>query len=373
MKRFLLYLLALTPFSAFAQLSGSGYYRVQNTSTERYISIVDTRASIGASNADLQALHMLKSFEDSVAYNPATICYVELVGSNSCNLIGQGMDLKRVTSYLLNYVQRPNGTYWMYGQVGSGGTFVTKYLADESYEDFGPQYTIYYPNVDGYNREWKVFPVDQEPSRYFGVKPDVTSTDGNNWATMYAGFGFIPSATTTKAYTVSKVDYALGVAVIKEISGDVPAQTPVLFLCASTDPESNKLTLLPPSTSNDVGVNYLQGNYYCNDVPESSGHRNVKEYNASGMRMLALDDNGKPAFVKANISYLPANKCYLAVSSSAPAVLKIVTEEEYVTGIEEVAAPDKKGEKVIYDLQGRRVQAPSKGLYIVNGKKVVIK
>ena len=188
MKRFLLYLLALTPFSAFAQLSGSGYYRVQNTSTERYISIVDTRASIGASNADLQALHMLKSFEDSVAYNPATICYVELVGSNSCNLIGQGMDLKRVTSYLLNYVQRPNGTYWMYGQVGSGGTFVTKYLADESYEDFGPQYTIYYPNVDGYNREWKVFPVDQEPSRYFGVKPDVTSTDGTNWATMYAGF-----------------------------------------------------------------------------------------------------------------------------------------------------------------------------------------
>ena len=28
--------------------------------------------------------------------------------------------------------------------------------------------------------------------------------------------------------------------------------------------------------------------------------------------------------------------------------------------------------KVYYDLQGRRVQNPTKGIYIVNGKKVVI-
>ena len=28
---------------------------------------------------------------------------------------------------------------------------------------------------------------------------------------------------------------------------------------------------------------------------------------------------------------------------------------------------------VVYDLQGRRVQNPAKGLYIVNGKKVIIK
>lgn len=373
MKKILLFLLSLIPFSAFAQLNGSGYYRVQNTETKRYISIVDTRASIGASNSDLKALHMLKPFEDSVAYNPATICYVELIGSNSCNLVGQGMNLQSATGYLLNYVQRPNDTYWLYGQVGNGGTFVTKYLGDESYEDFGPKYTIYYPNVDGANREWDVYPVDQDPSRYFGVKPDVTSTDGSKWATMYAGFGYVPSATTTKAYTVSMVDNTLGVAVIKEISGDIPPQTPVLFLCASTEPSGNKLTLLPPSTSNEIGSNYLVGNYYCNDVPESSGHRNVMNYNPVTMRMLGLDTDGKPAFVKVNISYVPANKCFLAVSSSAPDVLKIMTEEEYVTGIEEIAAPEKNGEKVIYDLQGRRIQAPAKGLYIVNGKKVVIK
>ncbi|MBR3896326.1 MAG: hypothetical protein IKJ42_04805, partial [Bacteroidaceae bacterium] len=31
------------------------------------------------------------------------------------------------------------------------------------------------------------------------------------------------------------------------------------------------------------------------------------------------------------------------------------------------------GETVVYDLQGRRVENPAKGIYIVNGKKVVIK
>jgi len=31
------------------------------------------------------------------------------------------------------------------------------------------------------------------------------------------------------------------------------------------------------------------------------------------------------------------------------------------------------GETEIYDLQGRRVETPSKGVYVVNGRKVVIK
>ncbi len=50
------------------------------------------------------------------------------------------------------------------------------------------------------------------------------------------------------------------------------------------------------------------------------------------------------------------------------------------TGIEDVLAEvvdERKGEngkvKAIYDLQGRMVEVPSKGLYIINGKKVLIK
>ena len=63
-------------------------------------------------------------------------------------------------------------------------------------------------------------------------------------------------------------------------------------------------------------------------------------------------------------------------ASTAPDVLKIMTEAEYeayVTGIEQITTSTTDGTKVIYDLQGRRVQVPSKGLYIVNGKKMIIK
>jgi hypothetical protein len=109
-------------------------------------------------------------------------------------------------------------------------------------------------------------------------------------------------------------------------------------------------------------------------VEASTGHRNVKAYNPSTMRMLGTTEDGKPAFVKSNISYLPANKCYLAVSSDAPDVLQIVTEAEYATGIHELNVSSTTDDsKVIYDLQGRRVTAPKKGLYIVNGRKVIIK
>ena len=41
MKRIILYLLAFAPLAAFAQLNGSGYYRVQNDYTKRYISVVE--------------------------------------------------------------------------------------------------------------------------------------------------------------------------------------------------------------------------------------------------------------------------------------------------------------------------------------------
>ena len=136
------------------------------------------------------------------------------------------------------------------------------------------------------------------------------------------------------------------------------------------------MTLLDPNTTGVPQNNQLKGNYYCNDQQNKNKHHNVTAYNAATMRMLGQTTDGKLAFVKSNIKYLPANKAYLTVTSSAPDVLTVVTQEEYeqmTTGIEEMTSPVNNGQKVIYDLQGRRITAPSKGLYIVNGKKMVIK
>ena len=42
------------------------------------------------------------------------------------------------------------------------------------------------------------------------------------------------------------------------------------------------------------------------------------------------------------------------------------------TGVDEVKA-ENGTVKAIYDLQGRKVDTPSKGIYIINGKKVFVK
>ncbi len=52
---------------------------------------------------------------------------------------------------------------------------------------------------------------------------------------------------------------------------------------------------------------------------------------------------------------------------------KLVTEKTPTTGIEEIVAGGENGAKVIYDLQGRRVANASKGIFIINGVKTLVK
>ena len=59
---------------------------------------------------------------------------------------------------------------------------------------------------------------------------------------------------------------------------------------------------------------------------------------------------------------------YLVIDSNAPEFLGFGGD---ATGINEVKAVEAKGE--FFNLAGQRVAKPVKGLYIANGKKVIIK
>ena len=54
------------------------------------------------------------------------------------------------------------------------------------------------------------------------------------------------------------------------------------------------------------------------------------------------------------------------------AELWVLEEVENTTGIGELKGESGKV-KAIYDLQGRKVETPSKGIYIIDGKKVLVK
>ena len=64
-------------------------------------------------------------------------------------------------------------------------------------------------------------------------------------------------------------------------------------------------------------------------------------------------------------------RAYMMVEGSAPSRDLQVSIDGVVTGIDNVKVGVKDG--IYYDLQGRRVLYPKKGIYIVNGKKVVLK
>ena len=74
---------------------------------------------------------------------------------------------------------------------------------------------------------------------------------------------------------------------------------------------------------------------------------------------------------------LPANKAYLEVPASnfdgGNARLSFTFEEGAATGIFTMENTSRTNDGTIYNLQGQKVQNATKGLYIINGKKVVMK
>lgn len=95
---------------------------------------------------------------------------------------------------------------------------------------------------------------------------------------------------------------------------------------------------------------------------------------------LAVVD-GKPRFAQIDCKAgdektIPAGKAFLKVNTGAlvsAQELNVVFEDDSTTGINTVKTAQQKNDNAIYNLAGQRVAAPAKGLYIMNGKKVIMK
>ena len=85
--------------------------------------------------------------------------------------------------------------------------------------------------------------------------------------------------------------------------------------------------------------------------------------------------NGVVGFYQANNQTVAENRAYLqATTNAARIALNFFDEDGQTTSITEKATAIGEKAKDVYDLQGRKVNSSlNKGLYIVNGKKIVIK
>lgn len=116
------------------------------------------------------------------------------------------------------------------------------------------------------------------------------------------------------------------------------------------------------------------GQVLASATPISNNHLKIAESEMSGDagNIYVLNKkNGVVGFYKLSDSgTLAAGKAYLQLTNPAP--MLTMTEEE-TTGIQSLTSSLSQGEGECYDLSGRRVSQPKNGLYIVNGRKVVIK
>ncbi len=96
---------------------------------------------------------------------------------------------------------------------------------------------------------------------------------------------------------------------------------------------------------------------------------------AGNIYVLANKSHGVGFYKLKSSATVPAGKAYLQIpaESPAPEFLGFGMVEGDVTGIERLNDSRELKTGIIYNLNGQRISLPAKGLYIVNGKKVVIK
>ena len=81
---------------------------------------------------------------------------------------------------------------------------------------------------------------------------------------------------------------------------------------------------------------------------------------------------GKVTSEKTN-AFIPPFRAYVGAPATAAPQLDATIGDGSATGIQNIRTVDQDGTERWYDLSGKRIATPEKGVYILNGKKVVVK
>ena len=315
-------MLLLCAMPIWAQLSGDGYYRVQNENTKRFISIVDNKSqgivSYTATKYDVNAIITVPNF-DKVVSDASTVMYIEKASSGYI-LRSEDTDSYVITGRYLTIKPAGGGVYTASGEYA--GQTIT--LSDEENADDEP-YGLLQTNATK-TRYWYIKPVNQNEGQYFGLPAEVT-VGSEKYTTFFASFAYKFYSSGMKAYTVTKVDGDM--AVWQELNGTVPVGTAVIIRCAGDTPSENRLDLVSSGVT-ALSSNLLKGVYFDNNrAGLGEYHYNYTAYDANTMRVLGKTSKGKLGFVKYSGTILPRNRAYLVVPAGSPDEITLVTQEEY--------------------------------------------
>ena len=272
--------------------------------------------------------------------------------------------------------------------------------------------------------KWVLKQVTADDDSYFGIKASdkFQGLDGHYYSTLCVDFPIDVTKCSAGLHFYS-VDGNLGQAetrnysdeqtwtyhyiTLNEITDVVPAGLPVIVETVNTDASKNRIVPVVSDKKYD-GTTLLKGiffnagksnasdsygsvienimenlfDYRADNMADALNHRYGISYDATSQKIFTLQKNAKDThnpmgFYHYTGKSLSHNKAFMVIdnsSLSAGAKIYIGYQGGTVTGIDNINVDTTQSHTdAIYDLQGRRVAKPMQGgIYIINGKKVVI-
>ena len=317
------------------------YYRVQNVYRKTYISVNENKERVlkDASNADINQLWQIETTENGkYRIKSPNAGYMQAVGNNA--LVAENGAELNIVSF-----------------VEGAGQFAIKsgndMLAGINSTTLG---TWWNGSIDG-DMSYRFLEADD-------VEITLSNINDEGWATAYLPFDVTLSEGLT-AYYVNEINNKGGYVKFAEIS-DIPANNGVVL---TGKPGVHKLNIAVANS--EVKGNYLKGTTVTTEITKENG---------CAYYVMANDTEDGLGFYNAVLGEddtkfkNTANKAYLYISGTTGTALSANLRFDFggTTAIEEVET--EAAETVIYDLTGRRVNEITKaGVYVVNGRKVLVK
>jgi len=381
----------VTYVAHFSQADSESYCFIRNKKTGKYLKISGKKdysvPSSESSHASFNGSFTLVSPEKAVS-DPA--CVFLLTGTTNsgglknASLVSQGKVIGNVSGVIIKKALtiRPVnvGTYSISTIYTYQNNDIDLYFRDNSGTP-----DMVRSNSDA-STEWEILTLNKAnlDSHYFGAAPNaLLERDGKYYTTLYTTFPY--ELQSGRAYYISDesiknlgTDDNPAIKVYCNIieDGKVPENFPVILEFESTKVEDNKILPLPRrSVSSINGSSLVRGHISLSDGTKTGD---------GNMYVLSVGSNSGLGFYKLKTgTAMTDNKVYAYLDEEAQTLAKNMSfsfgddfssESGIITNIQEmVVLPESLTGAIIYDLQGRQVKNPTRGVYIVNGKKFVIK
>ena len=184
----------------------------------------------------------------------------------------------------------------------------------------------------------------------------LNAADGKSYATTYLPFDVTLPA-NVKAYIVTEAEGDK--ATVSEVA-DIPANQGVVLV---SETAASTATLTLGTASANCASNILSG---------TNPRITIEESEKDNYYIFGNGGNGV-GFYHPNSTTLKENRAYLPASRVSGGGMAIALDFGGInTGIEAAIQTDE-ANAAYYDLSGRRVMRPTKGIYVKNGRKVYVK